>query len=138
MLIIGLDFHPSVQQIAFLDLEAGEAGERQLNHSEGEVERFYRELKQQESSVRVGMEATGNTSWFESINVQIVPNHNLAVVGLTDLLHYERRAGFVWRGLKRLSVSRLGGAKHPAYTIHSGLRFLNIATRERKISKPMG
>jgi hypothetical protein len=88
--------------------------------------------------VRVGMEATGNTSWFESINVQIVPNHSLAVVGLTDLLHHERRAGFVWRGLKRLSVSRLGGEKYPAYTIHCGLRFLNIATRERKISKPMG
>jgi hypothetical protein len=44
MLVIGLDFHPSVQQIAFLDLETGETGERQLNHSEGEVERFYREL----------------------------------------------------------------------------------------------
>src|SRR5947207_11453833 len=71
MLIIGLDFHPSVQQIAFLDLETGETGERQLNHSEGEVERFYRELKQQKSSVRVGMEATGNTSWFERLMMEL-------------------------------------------------------------------
>jgi transposase len=71
MLIIGLDFHPSVQQIAFLDLETGETGERQLNHSKGEVERFYREVKQQESSVRVGMEATGNTSWFERLMMEL-------------------------------------------------------------------
>jgi hypothetical protein len=57
MLIIGLDYHPSVQQIAFVDLETGETGERQLNHNEGEVEEFYRELKQHGISVRVGMEA---------------------------------------------------------------------------------
>jgi hypothetical protein len=34
MLIIGLDYHPSVQQIAFVDLETGETGERQLNHND--------------------------------------------------------------------------------------------------------
>jgi hypothetical protein len=33
MLIIGLDYHPSVQQSAFLDLETEESGERQLNHN---------------------------------------------------------------------------------------------------------
>ena len=49
MLIIGLDYHPSIQQIAFLDLESGETGERQLNHSGGEVEQFYRELINKES-----------------------------------------------------------------------------------------
>jgi len=65
MLIIGLDYHPSVQQIAFLDLETGETGERQLNHNGGEVEQFYRGLKQRGISVRVGMEATGNTCRFE-------------------------------------------------------------------------
>jgi hypothetical protein len=60
MLIIGLDYQ-SVQQIAFVDLETGETGERQLNHNEGEVEEFYREVKQRRISVRVGMgmEATG-------------------------------------------------------------------------------
>jgi hypothetical protein len=30
MLIAGLDYHSSLQQIAFLDLETGETGERQL------------------------------------------------------------------------------------------------------------
>src|SRR6476661_5939932 len=57
MLIIGIDYHPSFQQIASMDQETGEYDERRLNHSDGEAERFYRELKQREVSVRVGMEA---------------------------------------------------------------------------------
>jgi hypothetical protein len=28
MIIIGVDYHPSVQQVAFLDTETGETGER--------------------------------------------------------------------------------------------------------------
>jgi len=39
-----------VQQIAFMDTETGEFGERQL-------EKFYRDLQQTGISVRVGMEA---------------------------------------------------------------------------------
>jgi transposase len=58
MIIIGVDFPPSFQQIAFKDQETGECDERQLNHSDGEAEKFYRELKQRGVSVRVGMEAT--------------------------------------------------------------------------------
>src|SRR5580693_4469836 len=61
MLMIGVDYHPSVQQIAFTDNETGEFGERQLNHSDGEAEKFYRELKQRGVSVRVGIEAAGYT-----------------------------------------------------------------------------
>ena len=59
MLIIGVDYYPSFQQIAFLDQETGECGEQSLNHSDGEAEQFYRELKQRGVSVRVGLEATG-------------------------------------------------------------------------------
>jgi hypothetical protein len=33
MIIIGVDYHPSFQQIAFLDQQTGECGERRLNHS---------------------------------------------------------------------------------------------------------
>jgi hypothetical protein len=44
MIIIGVDFHPSMQEIAFLDQETGEYVERQLNHSDGEAEKFYREM----------------------------------------------------------------------------------------------
>jgi len=43
-MLIGVDYHPSFQQIAFFEEETGECGERQLNHSDGEAERFYRDL----------------------------------------------------------------------------------------------
>ena len=59
MMIIGVDYHPSDQYIAFADTETGECGERRLNHSNGEAEKFYRELAARRMRVRVGMEATG-------------------------------------------------------------------------------
>ena len=71
MWIIGVDYHPSFQQIAFLDQETGECGERRLNHGDGEAERFYRDLKQQGISVRVGMEATGYSRWFERLLAEL-------------------------------------------------------------------
>jgi Transposase len=71
MLIIGIDYHPSFQQIAFMDQETGEYDERRLNHSDGEAERFYRELKQRGVSVRVGMEATGYSRWFERLLAEL-------------------------------------------------------------------
>ena len=71
MLIIGCDYHPSVQQIAFVDLETGETGERQLLHKDGEAERFYRDLKLRGISVRVGIEATGHARWFERLLVEL-------------------------------------------------------------------
>jgi len=69
MMIIGVDYHPSFQQIAFMDQATGECGERRLNHSDGEAEKFYRELKQPGVSVRVGIEATGYSRWFERLLV---------------------------------------------------------------------
>jgi len=71
MLIIGVDYHPSDQYIAFADTETGECGERRLNHSDGEAEKFYRELKQRGLSVRVGMEATGYSRWFERLLTEL-------------------------------------------------------------------
>ena len=65
MLLIGVDYHPSFQQVAFLNQDTGECGELCLNHSDGEAERFYRDLQQRGISVRVGMEATGYSRWFE-------------------------------------------------------------------------
>ena len=59
MWIIGVDYHPSVQQIAFTDTETGESGERRLSHSDGEAEKFYRDLKQRGISVRVHVETLG-------------------------------------------------------------------------------
>jgi transposase len=71
MMIIGVDYHPSFQQIAFFVEETGECGERQLNHSDGEAERFYRDLKQRGVRVRVGMEATGYSRWFERLLAEL-------------------------------------------------------------------
>ena len=55
MMIIAVDYHPSFQTIAFLMEETGEFGEQKLNHSEGQAEKSYREVKQHGISVRVGM-----------------------------------------------------------------------------------
>ncbi len=69
MLIIGCDYHPGFQQIAFVDTETGELGESRLTHPE-EAEQFYTMLK--ERRVRVGLEASGHARWFE----QAVANQN--------------------------------------------------------------
>ncbi len=71
MWIIGVDYHPSMQQIAWVDTETGECGERRLAHGDGEAEQFYRQLKQKRVSVRVGMEATGHSRWFERLLAEL-------------------------------------------------------------------
>src|SRR5277367_3983904 len=53
MMIIGVDYHPSFQAIAFCVEETGECGEQELNHSDGQAEKFYRDLKQRGMCVRV-------------------------------------------------------------------------------------
>jgi len=67
MMIIGVDYHPSCQQIALMMEETGEVEERQLHHSNGEAEQFYRDLHKKGMCVRVGMEATGYSRWFERL-----------------------------------------------------------------------
>ena len=64
MKIIGCDFHPSFQQISMLDLETGEYTRKKLLHAAGEAAEFYRSLQ---GEVRVGIEATGSTRWFERL-----------------------------------------------------------------------
>lgn len=70
MLIIGCDYHPGSQQIAYMDTETGELHERQLAHRE-EAEKFYRDLAAQEMRVRVGMEASGHGRWFERLLAEL-------------------------------------------------------------------
>jgi hypothetical protein len=53
MVIIGLDYHPSFQQIAFVDQETGDFGEKRLVHGNLEAESFYRELKKRGVSAGV-------------------------------------------------------------------------------------
>jgi transposase len=62
MKIIGCDFHPSFQQIAMVDRQTGEYTEGKLGREE--ARQFYAGL---EAPVLVGMEACGNTLWFERL-----------------------------------------------------------------------
>src|SRR6266436_333694 len=68
MMIIGCDYHPSFQQVAFVDTKSGECGERKLNHKL-EAENFYRDLHGHR--VRVGLEATGHARWFERLLAEL-------------------------------------------------------------------
>ena len=61
MMIIGCDFHPSWQQVSWLDTETGETGERKLTHAGGEAQGFYQPVA---TPALIGMEATGNSQWF--------------------------------------------------------------------------
>ena len=70
MLIIGCDYHPSSQQTAFVDTESGEFGERRLVHPK-EAEQFYGDLQQRNIAVRVGMESSGHSRWFERLLYQL-------------------------------------------------------------------
>ena len=69
MLIIGCDYHPSFQQIAWVDSETGECSEQRLAHSDGEAEKYYRGLNGRR--VRVGIEATGHARWFERLLAEL-------------------------------------------------------------------
>ena len=69
MIIVGCDYHPSFQQIAWVDSETGECGEQRLPHSDGEAEKYYRGLNGH--GVRVGMEATGHARWFERLLAEL-------------------------------------------------------------------
>ena len=67
LIIIGADYHPAFQQIAFVDTETGELQERRLEHPEA-AEKFYRELAAQGKQVRwgwkpVGMRAGSSDCW---------------------------------------------------------------------------
>jgi transposase len=64
MTIVGCDFHPGWQQVAVFYPETGEIEERKLTNGDGEAERFYRGLS---SPSLVGIEACGNTQWFEDM-----------------------------------------------------------------------
>nr|HEV7952646.1 IS110 family transposase [Candidatus Acidoferrales bacterium] len=74
MIIIGCDYHPSWQQISFLDTLTGETDEKKLDHASGEAEKFYRGLA---GPALIGMESTGNCQWF--VEMATTAGHNVWV-----------------------------------------------------------
>ena len=56
MLIIGCDYHPGFQQIAFVDTESGECRRTAAELTAKKRSSFTGELKQRNLAVRVGME----------------------------------------------------------------------------------
>jgi transposase len=88
MLIIGCDYHPSFQQIAFVDTDTGELQERHLEHRE-EAEKFYRGLGVQGMKVRVGMEASGHARWFERLLGEL--NFELWIGDATEIARKRER-----------------------------------------------
>ena len=61
MVLIGCDFHPSWQQVSWMDQATGETGDQKLVHAPGEAEKFYRQFP---APALIGMESTGNCQWF--------------------------------------------------------------------------
>src|SRR2546421_12203286 len=58
---------PELSDDCFFRSGTGGSGERKLNHSDGEAEMFYRELKQRGESVSGGMRTTGESRWIERL-----------------------------------------------------------------------
>jgi transposase len=88
MIIIGCDYHPGFQQIAFVDIETGDYVEQRLAHSEG-AEKFYRDLAAQGKKVRVGMEASGHARWFERLLAEL--NFELWIGDATEIARKRER-----------------------------------------------
>src|SRR5262249_2153853 len=70
MTIIGCDYHPSFQQIAFVDTETGEFQEQRLVHRE-ETGKVFLDLAARGGKLRVGMEASGQARWFERLLAEL-------------------------------------------------------------------
>jgi transposase len=88
MLIIGCDYHPAFEQIAYVDTATGDCGERRLEHRE-EAEIFYRDLAAQGMKVRVGMEASGHARWFERLLAEL--NFELWIGDATEIARKRER-----------------------------------------------
>lgn len=63
-MIIGCDWHPRYQIVAWVEEETGEVRKRRLEHESGEARKFYGSLPR---GAIVGMEATFPSHWFERL-----------------------------------------------------------------------
>jgi len=70
MMIVGCDFHPAWQQVAWVDTETGETTKHRLEHGSGEARAFYAALS---APALIGVEATGNCQWFLDLMMELRP-----------------------------------------------------------------
>src|SRR5260370_8948161 len=87
MILIGCDYHPSWQQVCWLDTATGETGEKKLEHASDEAVKFYRGLP---GPARIGMESTGNCQWF--VEMATPAGHEVWVGGAPKIRACEVRA----------------------------------------------
>jgi len=59
-----------LQQIAVVDTDTGECEEKRLEHRQA-AEDFYRKLRERGVAVRIGMEASGHSRWFERLTSEL-------------------------------------------------------------------
>jgi transposase len=90
MMIIGCDFHPSWQQVSWVDTGSGEFGTQKLVHARGDAKQFYQQLA---APVLIGMEATGNSQWFVELIEDL--GHEIWIGDAAQIrASYVRKAGF--------------------------------------------
>jgi transposase len=86
MNIIGCDFHARSQQITMVDTETGELVEKELDHENGEVRKFYAGLPE---PALVGIESTSYTRWFAEMLAEL--GHELVVGDAAKIRAMETR-----------------------------------------------
>src|SRR5881396_1284578 len=84
MMIIGCDFHPSWQQVSWLDTETGETGERKLVQASGDADRHgsHRQLSLVGGFAgRVGPRAVGGRCGADSCQLRAAAEDGQARCG---------------------------------------------------------
>jgi transposase len=114
MMIIGCDYHPSWQQICWLDTATGETAEQELEHASGEAEKFYRQLS---GPALIGMESTGNCQWFVELVTRL--GHELWVGDAAKIRASEVRQQKHDRGDARLILKLLLEKRFPRIWVPS-------------------
>src|SRR3989454_12589244 len=115
MMLIGCDYHPSWQQICWLDTLTVETGEKKLEHTSGEAERFYQQLL---APALVGMESTGNCQWF--VEMAAALGHDVLVGDAAKIRACEVRAQKHDRRDAALILKLLMEGRFPRIWVSSG------------------
>jgi transposase len=115
MMIIGCDYHPSWQQICWLDTATWETGEKKLEHASGEAERFYGQLP---APALIGMESTGNCQWFVKMAAKL--GHDVWIGDAAKIRACEVRAQKHDRRDAALILKLLREGRFPRIWIPSG------------------